>query len=78
MSDKKHHESGETQRWQATCPQCGATFTDRDAFRQHARDEHGSGTGNENTPCPRCGGTGVVESNSGNNTVTCPRCHGNG
>ena len=28
--------------------------------------------------CPRCEGTGVVESASGNNTVTCPRCKGSG
>ena len=28
--------------------------------------------------CPRCGGDGVVASESGNNTVTCPRCGGTG
>jgi DNA-directed RNA polymerase subunit RPC12/RpoP len=42
---------GGTARWQATCNECGATFTDRESFRKHARDRHGAG---KKYKCPYC------------------------
>jgi uncharacterized C2H2 Zn-finger protein len=60
MTTEKHDDaiktdgeatSGGTARWQATCPDCGAEFTDREAFRKHARDQHGAG---KEYKCPFC------------------------
>lgn len=43
---------GLVERWQATCPQCGKTFTSRADFQKHAREQHGAG---KKFRCPDCG-----------------------
>jgi uncharacterized C2H2 Zn-finger protein len=44
--------AGATERWEATCPECGETFTSRESFRKHAREKHGAG---KKFRCSDCG-----------------------